>query len=99
MIKSIYQAALKHYNKRADEDFRRVQVLLLAPTGKATYLIKGNTIHSALSIPPSQSLKIYKPLDSGRLNTLRCELGALKLILHAGRNINGWKQHVYNTVK
>ncbi|CAB3999556.1 ATP-dependent DNA helicase PIF1 [Paramuricea clavata] len=49
--------------------------------GKAAYLIKGNTIHSALSIPASQSLKIYKPLDSGRLNTLRCELGALKLIL------------------
>ena len=81
LIKSIYQAALKHYNKRAGEDFRRVQVLLLAPTGKAAYLIKGNTIHSALSIPASQSLKIYKPLDSGRLNTLRCELGALKLIL------------------
>ena len=79
LIKSIYQAALKHYNKRAGEDFRRVQVLLLAPTGKAAYLIKGNTIHSALSIPASQWLKIYKPLDSGRLNTLRCELGALKL--------------------
>ena len=81
LIKLIYQASLKHYNKRAGEDFRRVQVLLLAPTGKAAYLIKGNTIHSALSIPASQSLKIYKPLDSGRLNTLRCELGALKLIL------------------
>ncbi|CAB4015874.1 ATP-dependent DNA helicase PIF1 [Paramuricea clavata] len=77
----VQMAALKHYNKRAGEDFRRVQVLLLAPTGKAAYLIKGNTIHSALSIPASQSLKIYKPLNSGRLNTLRCELGALKLIL------------------
>jgi hypothetical protein len=56
LIKSIYQAALKHYNKRAGEDFRRVQVLLLAPTGKAAYLIKGNTIHSALSIRASQCL-------------------------------------------
>ena len=54
---------------------------MLAPTGKAAYLIKGNTINSALSIPASQSLKSYKPLDSGRLNTLRCELSALKLIL------------------
>ncbi|CAB4000987.1 Hypothetical predicted protein [Paramuricea clavata] len=77
LIKSIYQAALKHYNKRVGEDFRRVHVLLLAPTGKAGYLIKGNTIHTALSISASQSLKIYKPLDSGRLNTLRCELGSL----------------------
>ena len=81
LIKSIYQAALKYYNSRAGEDFRRVHILLLAPTGKAAYLIKGNTIHSAFSIPANQSLKNYKPLDSGRLNTMRCELGALKLIL------------------
>ena len=81
LIKSIYEAALKYYNSRAGEDFRRVQILLLAPTGKAAYLIKGNTIHSAFGIPASQCLKNYKPLDSGRLNTMRCELGALKLIL------------------
>ena len=81
LIKSIYQAALKYYNTQAGEDFRRIHVLLLAPTGKAAYLIKGNTIYSALAVPASQSLKNYKPLDSGRLNTLRSELGALKLIL------------------
>ena len=81
LIKSIYQAALKYYNTRVGEDFHRVQILLLAPTGKAAYLIKGNTIHSALGIPASQSLKNYKPLDSGRLNTMRCKLSALKLIL------------------
>ena len=47
LIKSIYQAALKYYNSRAgQEDFCRVQMLLLA-----AYLIKGNTIHSALGIP------------------------------------------------
>jgi ATP-dependent DNA helicase PIF1 len=81
LIKSIYQAALKYYNTKAGEDFHRSHILLLAPTGKAAYLIKGNTIHSALAIPASQSLKNYKPLDSGRLNTLRCQLGTLKLIL------------------
>ena len=31
---------------------------MLAPTGKAAYNIKGNTIHSALAIPACQSLKI-----------------------------------------
>ena len=81
LIKSIYQAALKYYNAKAGEDFYCTQILLLAPTGKVAYLIRGNTIHSALTIPASQSLKNYKPLVSGRLNTLRCELGALKLIL------------------
>ena len=32
--------------------------MLLAPTGKAAFNIKGNTIHSAFAIPASQSLKI-----------------------------------------
>jgi hypothetical protein len=81
LIKSVYQAALKYYNAQAGEDFRRVHILLLAPTGKAAYIIKGNTIHNGLAVPASQSLKNYKPLDSGTLNTLRCKLGALKLIL------------------
>ncbi|XP_028403418.1 ATP-dependent DNA helicase PIF1-like [Dendronephthya gigantea] len=53
---------------------------MLAPTGKAAFNVKGNTIHNALAIPACQSLKNYKPLDSSRLNTLRCQLGGLKLI-------------------
>ena len=57
-----------------------MKILLLAPTGKAAYNIKGNTIHSALAIPACQSLKNYKHLDSSRLNTLRCQLGGLELI-------------------
>ncbi len=64
LIKSIYQAALKYYNAKTGEDFRRAHILLLARSNrKAAYLIKGNTIHSALTIPASQSLKNYKPLD------------------------------------
>ena len=57
LIKSVYQAALKYYNKQAGEDFHCVHILLLAPTGKAAYIIKGNTIHSGLVVPASQSLK------------------------------------------
>ena len=45
---------------------------------KLLLVIKGNTIHSALAIPASQSRKIYKPLDLRRLNSLRCR--AVKLI-------------------
>ena len=53
---------------------------MLAPTGKAAYNIKDNTIHSALAIPVCQSLRNYKALDSSRLNTLHCLLGGVKLI-------------------
>ena len=42
-----YQVAFKYYNTRAGVDFSKVKVLLLAPTGKAAYHIKVNTIHSA----------------------------------------------------
>ena len=80
LTKSLYQAALKYYNTRAGDDFHQVKILMLAPTGKAAFNIKGNTIHSALAIPACQSLKNYKPLDSSRLNALRCQLGGLKLI-------------------
>ena len=73
---------MKYYTHELEKIFVVFKyVLLLAPTGKAAYLIKGNTIHSAFGIPASQSLRNYKPLDSGSLNTMRCELGALKLIL------------------
>ena len=81
LIKSIYQAAIKYYNTKAGEDFHQVKVMLLAPTGKAAFIIKGNTIHSALAVPASQSLKNYKALDCSRLNTLRSQLGGLQLIL------------------
>ena len=80
LTKALYQAVLKYYNTRAGVDFSDIKVLLLAPTGKAAYNIKGNTIHSALAVPACQSLKNYKPLDSSRLNALRCQLGGVKVI-------------------
>ena len=72
VTKALYQAALKFYNTRAGDNFREIEVLMLAPTGKAAYNIKINTIHSALAIPAYQSLKTNKRLDSSRLNSLRC---------------------------
>jgi hypothetical protein len=45
LTKCLYQAALKYYNTRAGDDFHQVKILMLAPTGKAAYNIKGNTIH------------------------------------------------------
>ena len=54
--------------------------MLLTPTGKAAFNIKGNTIHSAFAIPASQFLKNFKPLDYNKLNTPRSKLGGLQLI-------------------
>ena len=57
--KCLYQVALKYYNTRAGDDFHQVKILMLAPTGKAAYNIKGNTIHSALA---STCMSIIKKL-------------------------------------
>ena len=80
LTKALYQAALKYCNTKAGDDFHQIKVMLLGPTGKAAYTIKGNTIHSALAVPANQSLKNYKQLDSSRLNTLRTQFGGVKLI-------------------
>ena len=76
----ISEAAVKYYNTRTGDDFHQIKVVLLGPTGKAAYNIKGNTVHSAFAIPANQSLKNYKQLDSSRLNTLRSQFGGVKLI-------------------
>jgi len=68
--KALYQAALKYYNTRPGINFNEAKVLMLAPTGKAAYNIKENTIHSALAIPACQSLKRYKSLDSSTIGTI-----------------------------
>ena len=80
VTKALYQATLKYYNTSAGVNFAEIKLLMLAPTGKAAFNIKGNTTHSSLAIPACQSLKTYKRLDSSRLNSLRCQLGGVKLI-------------------
>ena len=80
VTKALYQAALKYYNSRSSDNFNDIKVLILAPTVKAAYSVKGYTIHNALAIPACHSLKTYKHLDSSSLNTLRSQLGSVKLI-------------------
>ena len=102
VTKALYQAALKYYNTRPGINFNETKVLMLAHTGKAAYNIQGNTIHSALAIPACQSLKNYKSLDSSRLNTLRSQIGRLKLIFideisMVGNNM--FTVQIYNRLK
>ena len=62
LTKALHQAALKYYNTRAGDDFHQNKVILLAPTGKAAYTIKGNTVHNALAVPANPSQRNYKTL-------------------------------------
>lgn len=62
------------------DDFHTVRAILVAPTGKASYNIRGTTIHTSFRVPINQPLHSYQKLESSRLNTctLRTKLGALK---------------------
>ena len=80
VTKALYQAAVKCLNTNVGDDFQQIRALILAPTGKAAFNIRGCTIHSALSVPANRSLHNYQRLDSSRLNSLRNKLGGLKVI-------------------
>ncbi|PIK45268.1 hypothetical protein BSL78_17865 [Apostichopus japonicus] len=78
-LKALYNALLRYYSSQPGSDPDDTHILLMAPTGKAAYGIKGSTIHSALLIPTSEGFH-YKALTSDKLNSLRVKLRNLKII-------------------
>lgn len=54
---ALYQALTRFYGKKIRENQDDVKTLLCAPTGKAAYNIRGQTIHSLFCIPANQNLK------------------------------------------
>ena len=80
VVKAIFQAMTRYYNRSPDSNPDYPKILLGAPTGVAAYLIKGNTLHSLFRIPASQGYE-YKPLTSDTLNTLHCQFRDVKLLI------------------
>ena len=80
VTRAIYQALLKYFNHRLNEDPETVKLLLCAPTGKAAHNIGGSTIHSAFCIPANQGFH-FKPLDMQQLNTLRARFRSLRVVI------------------
>jgi len=79
VINALYEALIKHYNSMPGENPDDIKVLKVAPTGKAAFNIRGNTLHSAFKIPANRGFD-YCTLDRDRLNTIRSQLGKLKVI-------------------
>lgn len=61
LLKALYQMTVKYYNSVSGKDFSTSPVLLMAPTGKAAYHIRGSKIHNAMKLAANQKLE-YKPL-------------------------------------
>ncbi|MCP4491088.1 MAG: hypothetical protein GY820_27800 [Gammaproteobacteria bacterium] len=58
-------------------------VLVLAPTGKAAFLIQGNTIHSGLGFQPhgAGGKKAYVPLSDDKRNRFYTAYHNIKVLL------------------
>ena len=76
---ALYEALIRYLNSVAGENPDDVKVVKTAPTGKAAFNIKGNTLHAAFKIPANRGFE-YCALDSDRLNTIRTQLKKLKVI-------------------
>jgi nucleoside-triphosphatase THEP1 len=71
---ALYEALTRYLNSVPGENPDEVKVVKVAPTGKAAFNIKGNTLHSAFKIPANRGFQ-YCTLDTDRLNTIRAHLG------------------------
>ncbi|XP_062577686.1 uncharacterized protein LOC134239531 [Saccostrea cucullata] len=80
VVRTLYEALTRHYCSTEGENPDDCKVLLCAPTGKAAFNIKGQTIHSAFKIPASQGFNC-KPLDSESLNSLRTKYKYLSTVI------------------
>ena len=77
---ALYEALIRYLNSIAGENPDDVKVVKAAPTGKAAFNIKGNTLHSAFKIPANRGFE-YCALDSNSLNTIGARLKKLETIL------------------
>jgi hypothetical protein len=97
----------RFFRSKNNADFTTRWCMTVAPTGKAAFLAGGNTIHSVMHIPANQSLQYYR-LDHDSLNTVRSQIGHIKVWLIDEISMVGNRmfsfidqrlQEVYNTNK
>ncbi|XP_020620270.1 ATP-dependent DNA helicase PIF1-like [Orbicella faveolata] len=76
---ALYEVLIRFLNSIAGENPDDVKVVKTAPTGKAAFNIKGNTLHGAFKILANRGFE-YCALDSDRLNIIRAKLNKLMVI-------------------
>lgn len=77
----LYQSLSRFYNLQPNIDPHIDSVMCLSYTGKAAFLIRGETIHSALGIQPSATYAVYISPGSEVLNRLRNRWKNVRVVL------------------
>ena len=78
VLRALRESAERYFRSRAGANHELHWTMTVAPTGKAAFLIGGSTIHSVFHVPANQSLN-FKRLDHESLNSLRSQIGHVKL--------------------
>ena len=76
---ALYEALIRYLNAQTENDPDDISVVKVAPTGKAAFNIRGNTLHSAFKIPANRGFN-YCTLDRDRLNTIRAQLQRMQVV-------------------
>lgn len=79
MINTLFQSLFRLFNKDENSSPDDVKILLCGPTGKASFNIGGQTLHSAFHLPTNQ--KNLNELSPNVSNLLSNKLHKLKLLI------------------
>ncbi len=80
VLRCVYQGLLRLLAKKEGQNPEAPRIIIAAPTGKAAYLVEGNTIHSLLKILPSRGNE-YIPLADEHKDSLRIKFKNLNTII------------------
>ena len=76
---ALYEALIRYLNALPENNPDDISVVKVAPTGKAAFNIRGNTLHSAFKIPANRAFN-YCTLDRDRLNITRSQLQRMQVV-------------------
>lgn len=81
VLRLLHASMSRFYNLDKDGDTNIETVKCVAFTGKAAFLIHGETLHNSLGIQPNRSYSKYITLNADKLNTIRMKWQHVKALL------------------
>jgi len=81
LIRAIYHSVNRLFDQCPGSNPDDLRVLLTAPTGRAAFMIGGQTLHKSLGLPVSQAGLKMPDLSASVSNTFACKMAQLKLVI------------------